>query len=96
VESTHYAELAGFKAIKVKVGGGDWKLNVARVVAISAATPGLSIIVDGNAGFSRSQAHRFLGGVTGQAPQLSLLSNRSRLLTSLSCRAASPLTCQPT
>ena len=41
----------------------DWELDVARVVAISQATPELSIIVDGNAGFSRSQAHKFLGGV---------------------------------
>jgi L-alanine-DL-glutamate epimerase-like enolase superfamily enzyme len=65
VESAHYAELAGFKAVKVKVSGDDWKLDVVRVVAISAATPGLSIIVDGNAGFSRSQAHRFLGSVAG-------------------------------
>jgi L-Ala-D/L-Glu epimerase len=63
VESAHHAEEAGFKTVKVKVGD-DWELDVARVAAISQATPALSIIVDGNAGFSRSQAHRFLGGVT--------------------------------
>jgi L-alanine-DL-glutamate epimerase-like enolase superfamily enzyme len=63
VESAHHAEKAGFKTVKVKVGD-DWELDVARVAAISQATPALSIIVDGNAGFSRSQAHRFLGGVT--------------------------------
>jgi L-alanine-DL-glutamate epimerase-like enolase superfamily enzyme len=64
VESAHHAEDAGFKTVKVKVGD-DWELDVARVVAISQATPELSIIVDGNAGFSRAQAHKFLGGVTG-------------------------------
>lgn len=63
VESAHHAEEAGFKTVKVKVGD-DWELDVARVAAISQATPALSIIVDGNAGFSRSQAHRFLDGVT--------------------------------
>jgi L-alanine-DL-glutamate epimerase-like enolase superfamily enzyme len=51
--------------LKVKIGADDWELDVARVVAISQATPELSIIVDGNAGFSRSQAHRFLGSVAG-------------------------------
>jgi L-Ala-D/L-Glu epimerase len=65
VESAHHAEAAGFKTVKVKVGADDWELDVARVVAISQATPELSIIVDGNAGFSRSQAHKFLEGVTG-------------------------------
>lgn len=65
VESAHHAEASGFKTVKVKVGADSWELDVARVVAISAATPNLSIIVDGNAGFSRSQAHRFLEGVTG-------------------------------
>jgi L-alanine-DL-glutamate epimerase-like enolase superfamily enzyme len=64
VESAHHAESAGFKTVKVKVGAEDWELDVARVVAISQATPGLSIIVDGNAGFSRSQAHKFLSAVT--------------------------------
>jgi L-Ala-D/L-Glu epimerase / N-acetyl-D-glutamate racemase len=65
VESAHHAEDAGFKTVKVKVGADDWELDAARIVAISQATPALSIIVDGNAGFSRSQAHRFLGAVTG-------------------------------
>lgn len=65
VESAHHAEDAGFKTVKVKVGADDWEQDAARVVAISRATPELSIIVDGNAGFSRSQAHRFLGAVTG-------------------------------
>lgn len=63
VESAHHAEDSGFKTVKVKIGADDWELDVARVVAISQATPELSIIVDGNAGFSRSQAHRFLGSV---------------------------------
>jgi L-Ala-D/L-Glu epimerase / N-acetyl-D-glutamate racemase len=64
VESAHHAENSGFKTVKVKVGADDWELDVARIAAISQATPELSIIVDGNAGFSRAQAHRFLGGVT--------------------------------
>jgi L-Ala-D/L-Glu epimerase / N-acetyl-D-glutamate racemase len=65
VESAHHAEVAGFKTVKVKVGATDWDLDAARIVAISQATPELSIIVDGNAGFSRSQAHSFLDAVTG-------------------------------
>ena len=65
VEAAHHAEAAGFKTVKVKVGADDWELDVARIVAISQATPGLFIIVDGNAGFSRAQAHKFLEGVTG-------------------------------
>jgi L-alanine-DL-glutamate epimerase-like enolase superfamily enzyme len=64
VESAHHAEDSGFKTVKVKIGADDWELDATRVVAISQATPELSIIVDGNAGFSRSQAHRFLGAVT--------------------------------
>jgi L-Ala-D/L-Glu epimerase / N-acetyl-D-glutamate racemase len=64
VESAQHAERSGFKTVKVKVGSDDWELDVARIAAISQATPDLSIIVDGNAGFSRSQAHRFLAGVT--------------------------------
>jgi len=65
VESAQHAEDAGFKTVKVKVGADDWELDAARVAAISQATPALSIIVDGNAGFSRPQAHKFLGAVTG-------------------------------
>jgi L-Ala-D/L-Glu epimerase len=64
VESAHHAVDSGFTTVKIKVGAEDWELDVARVVAISQATPGLSIIVDGNAGFSRPQAHKFLRGVT--------------------------------
>ena len=63
VASAHHARSAGFKTVKVKVGANDWELDAARIVAVSRATPELSIIVDGNAGFSRSQAHRFLGAV---------------------------------
>ena len=64
VESARHARDAGFKTVKVKVGATDWEMDVARVAAISRAVPEVSIIVDGNAGFSRAQAHRFLGGVT--------------------------------
>ncbi len=73
VESARHAEAAGFKTVKVKVGADDWELDVARIVAISRATPKLSIIVDGNAGFSRPQAHRFLGGVTGASAAVILV-----------------------
>jgi len=65
VESAQHAENAGFKTVKIKVGADDWELDVARIVAISRATPKLSIIVDGNAGYTRVQAHKFLSGVTG-------------------------------
>jgi L-alanine-DL-glutamate epimerase-like enolase superfamily enzyme len=65
VEAAHHARDSGFRTVKVKVGAHNWQLDAARVVAISAATPELSIIVDGNAGFSRSEAHRFLDTVTG-------------------------------
>jgi L-alanine-DL-glutamate epimerase-like enolase superfamily enzyme len=64
VESARHAENSGFKTVKIKVGADNWELDAARVVAISQATPELTIIVDGNAGFSRAQAHRFLGAVT--------------------------------
>jgi L-Ala-D/L-Glu epimerase len=65
VESALHAGNAGFKTVKVKIGADDWELDAERVVAISRATPELSIIVDGNAGYSRPQAHKFLSCVTG-------------------------------
>ena len=73
VESAHHAGRSGFRTVKVKVGGDDWGLDVARVAAISQAAPELSIIVDGNAGFSRSQAHRFLSGLNEAAAAVILV-----------------------
>ncbi len=62
----------GIGAIKVKVGGGDVALDVARVAAIRAVAPGAPLILDGNAGFSRGDALRFVAELTerGIAPHV--------------------------
>lgn len=63
----------GFRTVKVKVGAGDWELDVARLVAISQAAPGLSVVVDANEGYSYAHARQFLGHVRSAGVTLALM-----------------------
>jgi L-alanine-DL-glutamate epimerase-like enolase superfamily enzyme len=49
-------EWVGFSRLKVKVGGGSVDDDVARVLAIHAAAPRASILLDGNAGLRADDA----------------------------------------
>lgn len=73
VDSARRALDAGFQTIKVKIAASHWKADVARIVAISRAAPGLAIIVDGNAGYSFAQARNFLRGVAAAGIELALV-----------------------
>jgi L-Ala-D/L-Glu epimerase len=53
------ALFAGFRTLKVKVGGGAVDDDVARLRAIRAARPDARILVDANGGFSVDDAVRF-------------------------------------
>lgn len=72
-DSARRAEKSGFGTVKVKVGAFGWETDVARIVAISRATPRLSIIVDANAGYTRAQARHFLDRVRSAGVTLALL-----------------------
>ncbi len=50
---------AGFRTLKMKVGGGDVDRDVARLLAVRAVRPDARILVDANGGFSVDDAIRF-------------------------------------
>jgi L-alanine-DL-glutamate epimerase-like enolase superfamily enzyme len=56
----------GIKTIKVKVGGGDLGLDLARVVAIHAVAPDSPLILDGNGGMSADAALELVGALQMQ------------------------------
>jgi L-alanine-DL-glutamate epimerase-like enolase superfamily enzyme len=56
-------EFAGFNTLKVKVGGGNFDRDVARVRVIRHARPDARILVDANAGFSIEEAVEFARAV---------------------------------
>jgi L-Ala-D/L-Glu epimerase len=63
----------GIRMIKVKVGGAAGPAHdLARVVAIHEVAPESPLILDGNAGLSRREAHELIGGLKscGIAPAL--------------------------
>lgn len=51
---------AGFRHLKIKVGGGDVDHDVARLAAVRAVRPDASLLVDANGGFTPDEALRFL------------------------------------
>lgn len=60
-EATRRIRRKGIRVIKVKIGGrGGPDHDLARVRAIRAAAPQAPLILDGNAGLSRSQASRLV------------------------------------
>lgn len=72
-DSARRAVESGFGMVKVKVGAVGWETDAARVVAISQTTPGLSIMVDANAGYSHAQACQFLDRVRSAGVILTLV-----------------------
>jgi L-alanine-DL-glutamate epimerase-like enolase superfamily enzyme len=54
------AHSAGFRTLKVKVGGVSLEHDVARLVALAGAAPDARLILDANASFSAEQAHELL------------------------------------
>lgn len=65
------AAAAGFRVLKVKVGGG-LAADLARVAAVRAAAPKARLLLDGNQGFTPASALRFVAAVlkTGAAVEL--------------------------
>jgi L-alanine-DL-glutamate epimerase-like enolase superfamily enzyme len=53
----------GIGTIKVKVGGGDLALDLARLEAIAAVAPGAPLIVDGNGGMGAEAALELLAAL---------------------------------
>jgi o-succinylbenzoate synthase len=58
-------EFAAFTTLKVKVGGGAFDRDVARVRAVRHTRPDARILVDANAGFSVEEAVEFARAVAG-------------------------------
>jgi len=58
--SAEKAMTAGFRRIKVKVGGGDLDADVQRVRAIFAAAPSCELLLDANASLTAREALRLL------------------------------------
>lgn len=63
----------GISVIKVKVGGGDLSLDLARVVAIHAVAPDSPLILDGNGGMSADVALELVGALHMQNIRPALL-----------------------
>jgi L-alanine-DL-glutamate epimerase-like enolase superfamily enzyme len=57
---------AGFRSIKIKVGGGDLAADVDRVAAVRAGAPGAAILLDANASLSVADAVALVVALKGQ------------------------------
>lgn len=55
-------EWRAFSTLKIKVGGGDVDVDIARVRAVRDARPDARLLVDANAGFTLDDALRFAAG----------------------------------
>ena len=62
----------GFRAIKIKVGGGDDAEDIRRVRAVAEATPNATLRLDGNQGFSADSALTLLDGLTDLFPRIEI------------------------
>lgn len=75
-EAASRAEMAvqdGFRFLKIKVGCGDLAEDEARVRAIAEASPQVSLRLDGNQGFAKEEAVRFLQNLSDLLPRIELL-----------------------
>ncbi len=68
----------GFRSLKVKVGCGDLAEDEARVRAVAEAAPEISLRLDGNQGFAREEAVRFLESLSDLLPRIELLEQPTR------------------
>lgn len=62
----------GFRAIKIKVGGGDDAVDIQRVRAVAEAAPHATLRLDGNQGFTADSALTLLDGLTDLFPRIEL------------------------
>ncbi|MDZ4719349.1 MAG: dipeptide epimerase [Roseiflexaceae bacterium] len=63
----------GMRTIKVKIGSGDLKLDLERVLAIRSAAPDSPLILDGNCGYSADQALQLLALLHERGVRLALI-----------------------
>jgi L-alanine-DL-glutamate epimerase-like enolase superfamily enzyme len=70
---TETAVLDGFRSLKIKVGCGDLAEDEARVRAVAAASPDITLRLDGNQGFTKEEAVRFLEVLSDLVPRIELL-----------------------
>ncbi|MEP6755064.1 MAG: dipeptide epimerase [Chthonomonadales bacterium] len=63
----------GFNMVKTKVGSGSVDNDVARLVAINSAAPGLKYRVDANQGYSPAEALQFIDQVLAAGIDLQLM-----------------------
>ena len=66
------AAKAGFRAIKIKVGSGDIREDVARVQAVAQSAPDATIRLDGNQGFTADEAVRFVDSLSALIPRIEM------------------------
>jgi o-succinylbenzoate synthase len=62
----------GFRALKIKVGSGDWTADVARVRAVAEAAPEAVLRLDGNQGFLAEEAVDLYTALADLAPRIEL------------------------
>lgn len=63
----------GIRTIKVKIGGGDLRADLERIVAIHAVAPDSPLILDGNGGMSADAALELVGALHAQNIRPALL-----------------------
>jgi L-alanine-DL-glutamate epimerase-like enolase superfamily enzyme len=72
-ESARTAAEAGYRSLKIKVGGPDLQADVERVLAVSHAAPGCSLRLDANQGFSATTALQFTRRLLAKQVRVELL-----------------------
>lgn len=63
---------AGFRALKIKVGGAPLELDLARIAAVSAAAPEAELVLDANGSLSAEGALQLLEGIGEARERVSL------------------------
>lgn len=66
IAATRDIRARGIRLIKVKIGGGDWRHDAARLEAIHEVAPESPLIIDGNAAVSREAARALAGALKGR------------------------------
>ena len=90
------AAAEGFRHLKIKVGGGDFADDIARVRAVAEAAPEASLRLDGNQGFSPENALTLLEKISDLLPRIALFEQPTRAgddaaLAFVSARAPVPV-----